>query len=192
APVYLEDPQGILSLNLSAFSALEGAAAGVLAAVIYGQRKGLPLWPTLDALTAGAALFSVFFALSHLASGDAFGSPADIPWGIELWGARRHPSQLYELLTSLAILLVVIRLQDRRAFAGELALGWLSLASASRLVLEAFRGDSLYLVGLRQAQLLALLVLMLSLAGLHLLARRRADAEPMRATGFPLESPSAS
>lgn len=176
AAIYVEDVRAIFSLNLTAFAVFEGAVVGILAALIYAQRKSLPLWPTLDALTPGAALFAVFVNLSQWASGDAFGAPANLPWAMELWGAPRHPAQLYALAASIVILLIVLWLQARQEFAGQLALSWLALASGARLLLEAFRGDSLVLAGLRQAQLLGLLLLMASLAGLHLLARRRGAA----------------
>lgn len=177
ASAFAADPRAILSFNLTAFAPVEGAAAAVLAALIYAQRKSLPLWPTLDALAPGAALFAVFVHLSQLASGDGFGAPTNLPWAIELWGERRHPAQLYALAASLVILLIVLRLEKRQEFPGELAFGWLALASATRLLLEGFRGDSQYLAGVRQAQLVALMLLMLSLAGLHLLARRRGGGD---------------
>jgi phosphatidylglycerol---prolipoprotein diacylglyceryl transferase len=185
---FARDPSAILSLSLTAFAPFEGAAIGVVAALVYGARKSLPFWPTLDALTPGAALLAVFVHLSQLASGDAFGAPTDLPWAIELWGERRHPAQLYALAASIAILGFVLWLQRRRRFAGELALGWLALSSAARLLLEASRGDSLYLAGVRQAQLAALVVLMVSLAGLHVLARRNGNPAPMQAPGT-LEQP---
>jgi len=177
ASAYAADPRAVLSFNLTAFAPIAGVAAGVVSALIYGQRKALPVWPTLDALTPGAALFAVFVHLSQLASGDGFGAPANLPWAIELWGERRHPAQLYALAASLAILLIVLWMENRLEFPGELALSWLALTSAARLLLEGFRGDSLYLAGVRQAQLVALALLMLSLAGLHRLARRRSGGE---------------
>ncbi len=48
--VYLENPLGLFSLNPSTLAPLDGMVAGLVAATIYGQRKKLPLWPTLDAL----------------------------------------------------------------------------------------------------------------------------------------------
>jgi len=64
---------------------------------------GLPLWPALDALTPGLAAVMIAIGLAHIASGDAFGSPADLPWAIQLWGARRHPTQIYETLAAALI-----------------------------------------------------------------------------------------
>jgi hypothetical protein len=62
-----------------------------------------------------------------------------------------------------AVLLAVLLLEKRQACAGQRAWSW--------LILEASRADSLYLAGVRQAQVGALLLLLASLAGLHLMAR---------------------
>ena len=89
--IYLENPLAIISLNPSTLSMLEGIAAAGIVAVVYGHRKRLPLWPTLDTLTPGLALTAVFVGLAHLSSGEAFGAETQLPWAIELWGAYRHP-----------------------------------------------------------------------------------------------------
>ncbi len=44
--------------------------------------------------------------LANLASGDAFGAPSSLPWAIELWGAARHPVQIYEAVAAGLILWV--------------------------------------------------------------------------------------
>lgn len=172
-PIYAADPLGLLSLNPSTLSLPDGILIGLLAAWIYGQRRGLPLWPTLDALAPGLAGFAVALGAAHLASGDAFGAPTDLPWAIHLWGAERHPTQVYEVLLALISLWLVIRLDRASPFAGAVFLSWLGLASGSRLFVEAFRGDSvLVLGGVRQAQLISLGVLLAILLALHLRARR--------------------
>ncbi len=176
---YLEDPLALLSLNPSTLSPLEGALTGLLGGVIYGQRKRLPLWPTLDALTPALAAFAAFVGLAHLSSGDAFGAPSSVPWAIELWGEARHPTQIYEILAALLILGAVWRLKDRAPFAGFTFLAWLVLAAAARLFLEAFRGDSVIVFGtLRAAQLASLALLGAAMAGMHVLGSRTGDRRP--------------
>lgn len=171
--VYLENPLSLFSLNPSTLALWEGVGTGLVVALIYGQRHRLPFWPSLDALTPSLALFAVFLGLAHLASGDAFGAPTDLPWAIELWGERRHPTQVYETLAALLILLAVLRLRRASPFAGFTFLTWVGLTALARLLLEAYRGDSLLVVGgLRQAQLVSLAVLLVVLVGLHLRARR--------------------
>lgn len=170
--VYLQDPLGLISLNPSTLALPEGVLAGALVAAIYGQRRGMALWPTLDTLAPGAAAFSVALGVAHLASGDAFGAASNVPWAIDLWGASRHPTQVYEIGLALAVLYAVVRLRAWTPVAGLVALSWLALAAGSRLLLEGFRGDSLLVFGgLRQAQLISLAVLLVALLGLHLRAR---------------------
>jgi len=82
-------PLDIFSLNTSLFDLTGGLAAGFIVALVYGQRKGLAFWPTLDALTPFFATMMVGLGASHLASGDAFGKETSLPWGIELFGAVR-------------------------------------------------------------------------------------------------------
>ena len=48
--VYLENPLALVSLNPRTLAPLEGLVAAGIVALIYAQRKRLPLWPTLDVL----------------------------------------------------------------------------------------------------------------------------------------------
>ena len=170
--VYTDRLLDILALNAHALSLGDGLLFGSLAALIYAQRKELPLWPTLDALTPGIGLFSVFIGLSHLASGDAFGATTSLPWSMILWGAERHPSQLYEIVAALFAFWTVNRLKMASVFPGFLALTFVGLSAASRVFLEVFRGDSEIVFGnVRSMQLLGLFVLFLSLVGMHFLAK---------------------
>jgi prolipoprotein diacylglyceryltransferase len=164
------NPLDIFSRNLGLFDPLAGVVVAILAASIYAQKTGLPLWPTLDALTPAMAVFALALSLSHLASGAAFGAPADLPWSLELWGARRHPSQIYEAIVASLTLLF---LWPTKKFLMDLRTGsyffyFLALTSAAGLFLEAFRGDSALLPGgLRTVQLAYWIILSICLYATH-------------------------
>jgi phosphatidylglycerol:prolipoprotein diacylglycerol transferase len=144
---FLQNPLNILSLNGGLFDLPGGLAVGLIAALIYAQRKRMPLWPTLDALTPALAVFLVFLPLSNLAAGNAYGAPANLPWSIELWGALRHPTQVYEFLAAAAILLALWpSRQTADKPAGVYFLAFLLLSAGARLFFEAFHGDSLSLI----------------------------------------------
>jgi phosphatidylglycerol:prolipoprotein diacylglycerol transferase len=166
-------PLDLLSRDLALLDPLGGVAIALIAALVYAQRRQMPFWSTLDALTPGLAVMGVGLGLSHLASGSAFGSPSNLPWAIELWGAPRHPVQVYETILAALILVAVWPAKGwiRPTRPGMLFLSFTALSALSRLFLEAFRGDStLWFDGLRSAQIIAWLVLA---ASLWLLLRRR-------------------
>lgn len=167
--IFASSPIGALSTNPDLLDPWGGIAVGLIAALIYGQRKKIALWPLLDALTPGLALLWVGFGFSHLASGNAFGMPTNLPWGIELWGAIRQPTQVYEIFAALVILGAVW--PGSRITTGQPSGGAFLIFSActagARLFLEAFRGDSIILAGgFRSAQIIAWLIIAISLWGL--------------------------
>jgi phosphatidylglycerol:prolipoprotein diacylglycerol transferase len=173
--IYLDAPASLFSLNPSTLATGEGAVTGLIAAFVYGNRKRLPLWITMDALTPAATAFTIFMGLAHFAGGDAFGSVSSVPWTIELWGAQRHPSQLYEIILSGLILAVILRVRIQAGVAGTTFFTWLALAALGRLFLEAFRGDSVIVLGsLRAAQVTSLGILLAALLAFHLLLRQSA------------------
>ena len=174
--IYLDNPLSVLSLNPTTLAPVEGALTGLAAAAYYGYRKGLPLWPTLDAMTPGLAAFGIAVGFAHLASGDAFGAETAMPWAIEIWGAQRHPTQIYEVLAAGIAFWLIWEIRRKASVSGFLFLTWVALSAFSRLAIEAFRGDSIIAFGsLRSAQLASVLVLAIALIGLHLLVRIRSQ-----------------
>jgi prolipoprotein diacylglyceryltransferase len=156
----------VFSRNFGLFDPLGGIAVGLIAGLIYGQRKKLPLWPTLDALTPALALFMLAVPLANLASGEAFGAPSDLPWAIELWGISRHPVQVYEALAAGLILLVIWPGKEKsKTVSGLMFTQFVGMSALARLVFEGLRGNSLVItsLNLRIAQLAAWLLLAIAM-----------------------------
>ncbi len=173
--VYLDNPLSVFSLNPTTLAPIEGALTGLAAAAYYGYRKGLPWWPTLDAMTPGLAAFSIAVGFAHLASGDAFGAETALPWAIELWGALRHPTQIYEVLAAGLVFWLIWEIRRKTPALGTLFLTWIALSALSRLFIEGFRGDSVIAFGsIRSAQLVSIVILVVTLVGMHLLVRKQA------------------
>ena len=162
--VYLENPLSLFALNVNTLAGFDGLVIGGVVAVFYGWRKKLPLRPTLDALAPGLAAFTVALGVSHLLSGDAFGTPARLPWSIYLWSEYRQPSQIYETLAALGIFFAIYKKPLGQAGDGINFLLVVAISSAARIFLEAFRGDSVaWPGGFRAAQVIGLIVLAITL-----------------------------
>ena len=114
-----------------------------------------------------------------LLSGEAFGVPTSLPWGVPLFGAVRHPTQIYLALAALSSLLVLWRLSRRALPEGALAVVYLGLQGLMSLLIEALRADSLVLSGgIRSAQVFGLALLLYALSWMQ---RYSGTAQPLQA-----------
>ena len=169
---FTPSPLNIFSPNPDLFDSTGGFFGALLIGLIYGKRQRLPFWGTLDSLTPVFAVLAIGLALAHLAAGTAYGSPTDLPWGIELWNANRHPTQIYELMTSL-IIIGIIWFRKSESHRGLLFLNFSALTAAARLFLEAFRGDSTFVLGgFRLAQITAWITMAIVVAASEIISRR--------------------
>ena len=162
--ILVENPLSIVSLTPSMLDANFGLLTGLLVVLITYQRKHLPLWPTLDTLSP---LFILAFAgcqLANLADGNAYGLPTELPWGITLWNAARHPVQIYALILTLVLLvwwLVRTRMTQQNGFYHSGILSSITFAALAAITLftQAFVAEKQLLLGVDQIQLLALILL---------------------------------
>jgi phosphatidylglycerol---prolipoprotein diacylglyceryl transferase len=178
---FFQNAIDIISRSPGLLDPYGGIALAVIAGLIYGQKKGLPLWRTLDTLTPGLAALAICIGIAHLASGDVFGMPTQIPWRVYLWGEYRHPTQIYEIiLFSMLFIYIVFNTNKwRAAKPGMLFLVFLASSAAIYLIVEAFRGDSLlYLETYRTVQLIAWIVLASSLWGIRDRIQEQAESSP--------------
>ncbi len=165
---YQANLRQVVSLNLGTLAWGPGALIGLIIALFLLRRHRVSLPRLADALAPAALLGLAVVRLGDYLTGRVLGAPTQVPWAVEMWGARRHPVALYESAAALIILAIVWRLRGRRAYDGFVALIALSFASASRLFFEAYHADSALLAGgIRTAQVIALLVLISTLALLY-------------------------
>lgn len=170
---FLASPGSLISLSAQMFSPTDGILIAFLAGIVYAQRSKIPVLHALDALTPALAILMTGVHLANFASGAAFGAPTTLFWGVNLWGALRHPVQVLEALAAAGIGFII---WPRRKITPDLPPGlrfvvFIGLSALARLALEILRGDGTLLFGnLRQAQVVAWLVLAVAAAaGMRLL-----------------------
>lgn len=170
--VYAESPRLLFSPNIRDMDWHAGALIGAVVFVVWLKRMRVPLARAADAVIIGAAVAWALAGFSAFLSGDAFGTPTQLPWGVVLWGVKRHPVQLYESVAGLAIAGLLWHWLPTRRFDGWLALVGLALLATARLFIETFRAtESVLPGGIRAVQFGAWLVLLATLALLAFLEK---------------------
>jgi phosphatidylglycerol:prolipoprotein diacylglycerol transferase len=177
---YQENLVGIVWPLTSGFNTWAGLAAGALAAFFYGRARRLTLGATADALAPGLLLGFLTISLADFLAGPGYGVAADLPWSVDLFGVRRHPVQLYEILAALLGLLSWIYMNRKQAAHGQLFLFSIAIYSAGRLFVDAYRANApLTAGGYHLIQLIALATLLVAII---LLMRSSSDVAPPEAT----------
>jgi phosphatidylglycerol:prolipoprotein diacylglycerol transferase len=153
----------IFSTNLAMFDWTGGFIVGILVGSIYVSRKRIDPWATLDSLTPGIMVFLLFLGLSFLASGSYYGISTNVPWSISLWGAARHPTQLYWMLWIGLVAHLLWPRPNQQFVPGIRFLFFTLLTSLGLLFIEYFRADSQMLIGgIRSLQIIWFLMLLVS------------------------------
>lgn len=89
---------GLFSLDAAVFDPFLAALGGLAFALGYAQRRRLPGWPLLDALTPLLVVLALALGLVWLAQGAFYGPSTPWPWGMPVGEVRHHPLALYWLL----------------------------------------------------------------------------------------------
>jgi phosphatidylglycerol:prolipoprotein diacylglycerol transferase len=169
---YLQNPGAALALGQGGLAVWGAVLGGLAAGALYCRLAGLPTARVADLAAPGLLLGLSVGRLGNLVNGDAYGAPFDAPWSliyvhadalIPGLGEPTHPYPLYELLWNVLALGVLWRLRRRPHPDGTVFLLFLLLYGLGRFVLGFVREETVLLVGLQQAQAIALLAVGLAL-----------------------------
>lgn len=180
---YGASPARIFALWEGGLSIQGGIIGGLLAGAVFLRRRGLPLWPSLDACAPGVILAQAIGRLGAcFLNGDAYGVPTGSIFGAvykpgtpayAAYGATPlWPAEVFEGIWDLGVLFLLLRLRNRPHVPGTIFLTYAMLYSIGRFAFEFLRGDSLLFMGLKAAQVTSVLIVLVALALLQRLQRR--------------------
>ncbi len=185
---YVANPGEIFKVWQGGMSFHGGFLGFILAFLIYGKWKKLPLGAIAD-LAAASAPFGLFFGrVANFVNGELFGRVTDVPWSFVFPNGGplpRHPSQLYEAgLEGIALFLILNWLIFKR---DALKTPWLVCGTffvgygLFRVFAELFREPDIqigYLAGgLTMGMILSIPMI---LVGIWLIMRARSSAPAKR------------
>jgi phosphatidylglycerol:prolipoprotein diacylglycerol transferase len=172
-PAGLADPtQWLGSRGFAFYGAL---ILSPLAVAIYIHRRRLSL-RYLDACAYGFPLGTAIGRIGDLISGEHYGSPTNVPWGVLYTNPHAevphinvayHSGGLYEIVLGLGLLIIVLLLRDRLKRPTQMLWLVIGLYGAGRFVMFFYRADSAgFALGFNDAQAASLLIMLLGLGGL--------------------------
>jgi phosphatidylglycerol:prolipoprotein diacylglycerol transferase len=177
-PAYQNNLVGIVWPITSGFNLWGGLFIALATAILYRRAKQLPWRSSLDALAPGLLVGFMVISLADFLSGPGYGTETGFFLGINVFGVNRHAVQIYEILVALCALIVWWQYSDRRQYDGQLFLITTAIYAAGRLLVDAYRANSLLTSnGYHIVQIISLVVLLACVYILGRMATKSDDVE---------------
>lgn len=170
-PAEFANPLEILRIDRGGLTS-HGAIAGALILLwVTSRRRNLSFWSLADTTAWAVPLGNVFVRFGNFMNGELYGDITRLPWAVTFPGVPgpRHPLQIYEMILGLIVLLIAMRVANRRRFPGELFWTVMILSSIGRIFLDLLRSEDRVLWVLTLGHIPAIVLLF---AGIWFLGRR--------------------
>lgn len=157
---YGGDLSRILDIRSGGLAIHGGLIAGIIVGIAVCKYHHIKILDLADVCFPTVALAQAIGRWGNFFNREAHGGPTDLPWAIYVDGEYVHPTFLYESLWCFALFLFLVLYMDkRRKFSGQLALMYGMLYSVERILVEQLRTDSLMIGPFKQAQVLSFCVI---------------------------------
>ncbi|MGE5618738.1 MAG: prolipoprotein diacylglyceryl transferase [Sphingomonadaceae bacterium] len=186
---YATYPLQILAIQEGGLAIYGGLVGGVIGGVVAARRAGLPTLKLMDIAAPSMILGQAIGRIGCFLNGEHQGAPTSLPWATSYVNPRslapdslpRHPAQLYEMLYDLALFGLLLLLRRRLRQDGLLFTLYAALYSFGRFWISALREDAIFLMGLKEAQVISIAIILFAAPlALYLSRRQRGvlGAEP--------------
>jgi phosphatidylglycerol:prolipoprotein diacylglycerol transferase len=168
---YSQHPAQIIGgSGLSIWGAVLGAALGIW---IYSRFSKISFGHLADVIAPGIILAQAVGRVGCTILGDDTGLPTSLPWGVVYTSPNSptnqtlgliptHPVVTYEIIYNLIVFGILLMLRKKLRPDGSLFLVYLTLYSAWRIGSDFLREGTNFLFGLHQAQVIGIIVLLVT------------------------------
>ncbi len=197
---YWENPGKIIGGQLVGLAVYGVIAGGLLGIWIYCKWQKLSVLKVIDSTALAFPIGQIIGKCANIINGDTWGPPTDSAWSFtytnpdsfipdNLLGVPTHPTPMYEQLWLIVVAGLLIWLMPRLTKVNGLSiLTYFWLYSIGRFVISFWRVNDVLLWGLKEAQVIALVVIVLAPVVAYWMVRRARKRPPER-PGSPKTGP---
>lgn len=158
---FLKYPWEIILINSGGLAFHGGLLGGFAAGFWYLKRKKIYPWKLADIIAPFIALGYAVVRIGCFLKGCCYGKQATVFWALPCSGndhLLRHPTQIYSMIGSLLLFLILWKLRNHKRFPGFLFVLYIGLYSIMRFVVEFFRVAPMVFPWLSLAQLVCIIL----------------------------------
>lgn len=158
-PYFITNPQEIIRVDHGGL----GSHGAIITAMVLGyfwtKKAHILYWSLGDTIAPAITVGHIFVRIGNFINGELYGPPTSLPWGVKFptTPAPVHPSQLYEVVTSLIVLPFAIRWSKHPRYPGYAFLRVLLVHSVIRFFMDFFRQTTSFNGRLVLTQIIALI-----------------------------------
>ena len=171
---YSQSPSEIINIRSGGLAIHGGLILGMITAYVICRYKKISFIDVADLILPSVALAQAIGRWGNFFNNEAYGTETTLPWAIIIDGKSVHPTFLYESIWCLIMFITLSYAFKRRKFSGQIACMYGLLYAPERFLVEGLRTDSLMIDFLRQAQVISIVIFVVSLALYMYLKRRNA------------------
>lgn len=163
---YFANPMKIISLRDGGLAIYGGLIGGAIAIISRCKRLKVSVIDLFDYIAPSVALAQSIGRWGNFFNQEAYGTKTSNLFRMGIYTldgyTEVHPTFLYESISTFLIFILLINLQKRRKFRGQIFYLYLLLYSAIRMFIEGLRIDSLMLGNFRISQILSVAIFVVS------------------------------
>jgi phosphatidylglycerol:prolipoprotein diacylglycerol transferase len=154
----------------------------ILALILFARSRRIPFLTLGDLIAPSAMLGYAIGRVGCFFNGCCYGSPTSMPWGVRfhddgILTPPSHPTQLYSTALSLVFFGILLGVEKRQKFAGQIAFLYVLFSAIERFIMEIWRADvtsTVIALGMTDVQWLCITMAVVAVSVLVWLRRRGA------------------